>query len=138
MKTWIALAFLIAAVSPHASAGSVYRCGNVYSQSPCAAAQTVEVGDARSTAQQTEARRVADDERRLANDMRRERLEDQRVARSVGAASLSGQPPTVKPVVAASAHQKKKRASTKAVATTDFVVFDPGSRKRRARGRKAR
>jgi hypothetical protein len=134
MKTWIALTLTIAAVGPHASAASVYRCGNTYSQSPCAAAQTVEVGDARSTAQQTEAHRVADNERRLAADMRRERLEDQRSSRSVGAASLSGSPPIAKPVVAASAHHKKKKASAKPAATTDFVAFDPSSRKRRTRG----
>jgi hypothetical protein len=133
MKTWIALTLTIAVVNPNALAASVYRCGNTYSQSPCAAAQTVEVGDARSAAQQNEARRLADNERQLAADMRRERLEDQRVSRSVGAASLSGQPPIAKPVVAASAHHKK-RARTKPAATTDFVAFDPSSRKRRARG----
>ena len=134
MKTWIALTLTIATLNPHALAASVYRCGNAYSQSPCAVAQTVEVGDARSAAQRDDARRVADNERRIAADMRRERLEDQRVAGSVGAASLSGSPSIVRPVVAASAHHKKKRAGSRPAATTDFVAFDPSSRKRRGRG----
>ncbi len=134
MKIWLALTLSIAAVNPHAFAASVYRCGNTYSQSPCAAAQTVEVGDARSTAQQGDARRVADNERQLAADMRRERLEDQRASRSVGAASLSGTPPIAKQAITATAHHKKKRSGAKPAATTDFVAFEPSSRKRRARG----
>lgn len=115
-----------------AHAQTIYRCANAYSQAPCPQAKLIEVSDDRSPAQRAEARRVADDEHRMAAEMRHERLADERVARS-GAASLSGQAP-VKVVALTPDHpHKKKHAFVKAPATSDFVAFDPSSRKRRNR-----
>ena len=114
-----------------AQAQTVYRCGNTYSQSACPAAKQIEVSDARSAAQQTDARRVAGDERRLAADMRRERLADERSARPSAAASLSGQAPVRVAIIMPERHHKKHNTSAKALPTTDFVAYDPSSRKRR-------
>ena len=127
----IVAALLAATALSVAHAQTVYRCGNTYSQAPCPQARLVEVSDARSPAQQADAQRVADDGRRLAAEMRRERLAEERSVRNVAAASLSGPQPT-KAAAAPSHHHKKKHALGKAVATTDFVAYDPSSRKRRS------
>ena len=130
MKLIVATLLAAAAMSA-AQAQTVYRCGNTYSQAPCPHAKRVEVSDERSPAQQAEARRVADDERRVAAEMRRERLADERASRSSGAASLSGYVPTRRAAETVEHHHKKKHAFGKPPATTDFVAFDPSSRKRR-------
>lgn len=132
MKTIVATLLAAAAFSGAHAQNAVYRCGNAYSQAPCPNAKQVEVGDARSAAQQAEARRVADDDRRLATDMHRERLADERANRPGGAASLSGQAPVKLTLILPAPHHKKKHALGKAQPTTDFVAFDPSSRKRRS------
>jgi len=130
MKLIVATLLAATAISA-AQAQIVYRCGNTYSQSACPAATLVEVNDARSAAQQTEARRLAGGERRLAADMRRDRLADERAVRPGGAASLSGYAPLKVAIVMPERHHKKRHATAKALPTTDFVAYDPSSRKRR-------
>ncbi len=100
-------ATLLAAALSAAQAQTVYRCGNAYSQVPCPQAQPVDVSDPRSATQRAEARRVADDERRLAAGMRRDRLADEGSARNFAAVSLSGAPPT--PLAAAPERPHKNR-----------------------------
>ena len=113
----------------------VYRCGNVYSQTPCPQGRIVEATDPRTAAQRADARRVADDERRLAAEMRRDRLADQAALKPAAASSLSGPPPA--PAKSASGvergHSKKKRHSAKPAPTTDVIVVEPNSRTRRGR-----
>ncbi len=106
MKRIVATLLAAAALSA-AQAQTVYRCGNAYSQAPCPQAQTVDVGDSRSAAQQAEARRVADDERRLAAEMRRDRLADEGSVRNLAAASLGAAQPT--PLAAAPQRPHKNR-----------------------------
>ena len=130
MKLIVATLLAAAAMSA-VQAQTVYRCGNAYSQTPCPQAKLVEVSDDRSPALQAEARRVADDERRLAADMLRERLAEERASRPGGAVSLSGHAPTRMAAAPVERHHKKKHAFGKAPVTTDFVAFDPSSRKRR-------
>ena len=123
-------ALLLAATTLGAGAQPVYRCGSAYSQTPCPAGRVVDATDPRTAAQRAEAKRVVADERRLAADMRRDRLADQAAARPARAGSLSA------PAAPASAPErhlvKKKRTSTKRPVTTDFIAVDPTSR---ARGR---
>ena len=133
MKTIVAaLLAAAAALSAAHAQNAVYRCGNTYSQAPCPDAKQVEVGDARSAAQQAEARRVADDERRLAAEMRRERLADEHASRPGGAASLSGHAPVKLAVIVRELPHKRKHTLGRSLPTTDFVAFDPSSRKRRS------
>lgn len=72
------------------AAQPIYRCGAAYSQLPCPHARVVDADDTRSMAQRVEAIRVVDSDRRLAADMRRDRLADEATRRPAGAASLSG------------------------------------------------
>ena len=131
VATLLAAAAMMSAAQAHAQTQTVYRCGNTYSQAPCPQAKRVEVSDVRSPGQQAEARRVADDERRLAAEMRRERLADERGSRSSGAASLSGHAPTRAAAAPVEHRHEKKHAFGKSPASTDFVAYDPNSRKRR-------
>jgi hypothetical protein len=69
---WLLLCLTIASTS--AQAQSVYRCGNLYSESPCPQASILDVSDVRSDTQRTEAQRLASNDRRLADQMASERL----------------------------------------------------------------
>jgi hypothetical protein len=116
------------------NAQPIYRCGNVYSQTPCPQGTIVEATDPRSAAQRAEASRVAADERRLASELRRERLADQAALKPAGASSLSGPPPAkAASAVERGPAKKKKRSAAKPAATTDFIAVDPSSRARRGR-----
>jgi hypothetical protein len=121
--------FLLATASLGATAQPVYRCGSVYTQTPCPQGKIVEATDPRSAAQRAEAVRVAAAERRLAADMRRERLADQIASNPAGAGSLSGAPP-VKPVEKIErVRPKNKRVLVKPTPTTDFIAVAPSRRK---------
>jgi hypothetical protein len=81
-------ALLLAAAAGAAHAQTVYRCGNTYSQQPCAGARTVAVEDARTPQQAAQStastRRDAD----LADAMEKQRLEEEKrapAARVMGA-----------------------------------------------------
>ena len=111
-----------------AQAQEVYRCGNVYSQTPCPQGRLVEAADARSAAQRAEAARVVASERRLATEMRRDRLAEEAALRPALAGSFSAQK-----VVANSDPTKKKRGSAKPAAHKDFVVTVASAKKKRAR-----
>ncbi len=122
----IALMFCFAAGS--AQAQEVYRCGSVYSQTPCPQGRRVEAADTRSEAQRAEAARVVASERRLATEMRRDRLTEEAAFKPALAGSLSAPKP-----VASSAPTKKERGSTKPAAHKDFLVTVASARKKRTR-----
>ena len=118
---------------PGVNAQPVYRCGSVYSQTPCPNGKVVEATDPRTAAQRVEARRVVADERRLAAELRRERLAEQAALKPATASSLGGSAP--EPAKPASAvprgHSKKKRVSSKQPPTSGFITVDPSSLPRR-------
>ena len=122
----IALTFCFAAGA--AQAQEIYRCGSVYAQTPCPQGRLVEADDSRSEAQRAEAARVAASERRLATEMRRDRLAEEASVKPALAGSLSA------PKSRASADPtKKKRGSAKPAAHKDFVVTVASAKKKRAR-----
>jgi hypothetical protein len=124
----VVLMFCFAVGAAHAQ--EVYRCGSVYSQTPCAQGRLVEAGDSRSEAQRAEAARVAASERRLATEMRRDRLAEEAALRPALAGTLSAPK-----AVGAADHgpTKKKRGSVKTAAHKDFVVTVASDRKKRSR-----
>lgn len=129
-----ALVFCLAALGG-AHAQPVYRCGNVYAQTPCPQGYVVEATDPRTAAQRAEARSVAADDRRLAAEMRRDRLADQAALKPAGASSLSGPAPVQAKAASAAerGHARSKRASNRPAPTTDVIVFEPNTRTRRSR-----
>jgi hypothetical protein len=134
MKT--VLAMLLCLLSSLASAQAVYRCGNTYSQSPCpVGGHAIDATDARSAAQRAEARRVVADEKRLAADMRRERLALERAIRPAGAASLSGPTPATVTAAIRPHQNKKRRTATRPVEGAEVVMLDMSTVKRRGTNR---
>lgn len=132
MKLAAALMLLFVVEGAHAQ--TVYRCGSVYSQTPCPQAKIVEATDPRSAAQRAEAQRVAADERKLAADMRRDRLAEEGALRPAAAGSLSPAKPGAAKSESASnrgAGKKKKKTLLKPAAGEDFVASGPSSKKKR-------
>lgn len=79
----------------------VWRCGNSYSQQPCAAALPVDVDDARTDAQRLAALRVVARDQQTADTLARERRQRDSAAGRQGAAHIGGR--------AASAPEKTAR-----------------------------
>ena len=122
----VALMFCFSAGA--ANAQEVYRCGSVYAHTSCPQGRLVEANDTRSETQRAEAARVAASERRLANEMRRDRLAEEASVKPAVAGSLSA------PKASASADPtKKKRGSAKLAAHKDLVVTVASAKKKRAR-----
>jgi hypothetical protein len=71
---------LLACSAVSATAAPIYRCGSTYSQTPCPGGSVVEATDTRSAAQRAEARRIADKERKAAEEMERERKQKEKEA----------------------------------------------------------
>lgn len=63
-----------------ASAQTVYRCGDSYSQKPCAGGRAVDVEDPRSPTQREQARTAAQRDARTAQAMERDRLKAEAAA----------------------------------------------------------
>jgi hypothetical protein len=113
---------LFAGLACFASAETVYRCGptgNSYSQTPCDEGRTLDASDRRDADHVTEARRVAEIERRLGDSLERERLRQERArSRTDGLSSLSSDKPAA-----------QKASKSKKDGTRDFTVKLPKQKK---------
>jgi sRNA-binding protein len=125
----ILVGFVLALTLADASAQAIYRCGNEYTRVPCKDARSVDA-DGRSAAQVDEARAVAARERRLGNDMARDRRAQDASMRPTRASSLSPAPapaPVDAPSAASATLKPKKKAKAKirVVDEKDFVATEP-------------
>ncbi|MFO1217679.1 MAG: hypothetical protein U1E89_04770 [Burkholderiaceae bacterium] len=103
MKAIVALALCACvAGSPALAQERIYRCGSSYSQSPCAAAVTLVVDDARTADQRHDAQLVAARDAKLAEAMSRERRQRENATQRQGAGHIG-------PSRAASAPEKAPR-----------------------------
>jgi len=148
MRTTIAI-FLIAAWAVPAGVSAqntVYRCGNSYSQSPCAGGKVVEVEDGRSEAQGAQTRSAAERDARNAAVMEKDRLrQDARAAPAyigVPAAAAAVAAP-VEPAKKAAKDRTKEPAKSRAKAgpgkphkPEQFVAAVPGSAEKAKAARK--
>jgi len=112
-----------------AAAQSVYRCGNEYSQAPCAHGKLVNVDDSRTDSQLTEARSIAANERTQATQIAREhRLEAAAAAaRAARTVHVKAHPPAISPLPVKAVKRRHAKAHTQE--TTDFVAIVPGTGK---------
>jgi len=94
-------------IASTAGAQAIYRCGNSYSQQPCAAGSVVEADDPRSASQREQAAQVARKDARLANEMERDRLKQEAKAPAYKPPLQDTVPP--KPTKVASAPIKAKK-----------------------------
>jgi hypothetical protein len=111
MKTSLALIALFTSITlslaPAAQATTVWRCGSVYSDTPCAEGRAVDVADARTPEQVAAARQVLAADLRRADAMRRARLEQE-------SARLPGPLSKKAPRAERQAQPQATRAKTKA------------------------
>lgn len=86
-----AFSIALCALSTGAQSQNVYRCGNTYSQKPCADAVVVDVGDPRSAVQKAQADAETRREFTAANAMEKARLKEEAQMRSDRAKLASSQ-----------------------------------------------
>ena len=110
-----------------AAAQSVYRCGNEYSQAPCAHGKIVNVDDSRTDSQLTDARSLAANERSQAVQIVREHRLEAAAARAVKTVHVKAHPAAVSPLPTKSVKRRHAKAHTQE--TTDFVAIVPGTGK---------
>lgn len=113
-----------------ASAQTIYRCGNEYTRVPCVDGKAVDA-DSRNAQRVAEGRQVSAQERRLGNDMARDRRLRESALRPAAATSLGpARPP--QPSVAASASLKPKKnakGKIRVLDEGDFTATVPMARK---------
>jgi hypothetical protein len=88
-----------------ASAQTVWRCGNAYSQQPCAGGTPVAASDPRTPAERARAADVARNDWALADRLQKERLAQEK---SAGKALIIA-PPQPAAAPASAAHKKAKK-----------------------------
>ena len=125
-----AVAALAALASPAVRGETIFRCGNEYTTVACADARTVVVSGAVTPEQRAEAREVARREKLLAEEMARDRREQEALARPALASSLS--PPRVAAAASAAAPKKQAKKHDRKGAPgeeRDFVAAVPKAKK---------
>jgi hypothetical protein len=119
-------ALALAALASAASAQEIFRCGDSYSQTPCANAKVVALVPAATDAERAQAREVAARTKLLASEMVRDRRERERAIRPATAISIG---PTAPARAASSAASFKKKHAKKRSAADDgehdFVATVP-------------
>ena len=126
---WMLVAAL-ALAGGAAGAQTIYRCGHTYSRAPCASAREIEVESRTTAAQRAEARQVAMREKRLGDDMAR----DRRLAEAAQKPALATSLGPAKVVAAAPAPIKKSAKKKKQKAAQpddgrDFIAAVPKAKK---------
>ena len=137
-----AIIFIAAsAVTTGATAQNTYKCGNVYSQTPCAGGVTLDVNDARSPEQRAQATSTAQSTAKTADSLEKTRLKQEALNANamprpvqVAAANVT-EPPT------RSAAKSVKKSHTPKIAAQaqsgDKAAVKPKPKKNTAKPKKA-
>jgi len=88
----------------------IYRCGNVYSQTPCDGGMLVDAADARSPEQQAQARRAAAAQSAQAAEMERDRRAQAADHEPAKANGFNGRPPRADTAASAPKGKSRKKA----------------------------
>ena len=110
-----------------AAAQSVYRCGNEYSQAPCAHGKIVNVDDSRTDSQLTVARSLAASERTQAAQIVRDHRLEAAASRAIRTVHVKAHPAEVNSLPTKAVKRRHAKAHTRE--TTDFVAIVPGTGK---------
>lgn len=119
------------AVSSGLQAQNIYKCGNNYSQTPCPGASTLNLDDARDTAQKQQSDAATHRDHSLAAALEKDRLAQEKIAAT--------RPPVAEPVAAVKAAPQSddgvvhkitpKRIGPKHHKPKAFIAEVPGSEK---------
>jgi hypothetical protein len=134
MKRALVALLLSVGVSLAFAAAPIYRCGGpdgrTYSQAPCAGGQLIDAADPRSDAQRVEAQRVTARERKVANELERERRAQEAAQEPASATGFNGRPAPAETAAPQRARGKPKHRGAKTKrGTEDFVAIEPRSEK---------
>ena len=123
-------ALVLALAAPVAGAQAAYRCGNESRAAPCPGGTVVATDDLASPSDRlAQGRAVAAREKRLADEMVRERRAREAALRPAQAASLGPTRPP-EPVAATLKPKKKTKAKIRVVDGKDFVAEVPKAKAR--------
>jgi len=113
MKTLSSLiAPLLLPLAVAASAQTVYRCGNSYSQQPCPGGNAIDASDRRTPAQRKAAEDGAKHERRTADTLEKQRVkEEESVARAAQQVEKAEQAAAAKRAAQKAAEEKEKKVT---------------------------
>ena len=114
-----------AVLAANASAASIYRCGQEYTQLPCAEGRVVLANDTVTPEQRAEARQVALSERRLAEQMARDRRADEAAIHPARATSLGPSKPKADTKAAATKTRRKAKKRAAPESDDDFIAHVP-------------
>jgi hypothetical protein len=130
----LAAALLLTTAVVQASAQTVYRCGNAYSQQPCPNARVVDVSDSRSNAQKARAKQAIEQTEKAAQQLAQTRLKQENANASdaftpefVGALDNTA-PESNKKNAAAALFTAKSMPSAKAPAAATSSGKTPGAK----------
>jgi hypothetical protein len=127
MKTLVAAALFLSVCPALTDAAPIYRCGQSYSQTPCPGGKLIDAADPRSAAQRDEARRTAQRERQLADQLERDRQQqDGATPRSV-ATGIDAKAPAAAASQPAPTKNKKKKGGAKAAPRNVIVIVPKGT-----------
>ena len=136
MKPTGLILFLLGATSLADAATTIYRCGpggREFSQRPCTDGTVVEGTDGRTAAQRAAAVRVAEQEKRKAVELERERRAEEAKKSAAQATEINGlaRPGDAAAAAPQSAGSKKKSAKSKDTKESkDFVAIEPVTKKK--------
>ena len=115
-------------------AQNIYKCGSSYSQTPCAGGQVLNVDDARSPAQQQQTQEATNNAKKLADQLKKQRLAQEKQAVNDARQSMKKEATPNPPATTAFAKvsltkttQKKQRAKTQT--SENFTAEVPGAEK---------
>ncbi|MEO7055637.1 MAG: hypothetical protein ABI281_04610 [Caldimonas sp.] len=128
----VLIAFTLAGATVTATAQAVYRCGNEYTTVPCQGGSPVDVGNSAVVGRAAEGRQQARRERRLADEMVRDRRAREAALTPAGPTSLGPlrPQPTPSAVSGSKKPKKKPKPRTGVVGEDDFVATVPKAKKR--------
>jgi hypothetical protein len=120
----LAAVLLLVAAGGALGQGTIYRCGNEYSRSPCRDGRPIDTSEsARTAAQRDEALRVAASERKLADAMERDRRQAEAI-KPAAAVYIGTSKPGPSALKSSPGGKAKKKKRTDA-ADEDFVAVAP-------------
>lgn len=113
------------AMSPVAQASTIYKCGTTYSQFPCPAGEVIKADDLRSAAQKKQSDRATSRDIKLADNIEKGRLKQERLDIAANAP-----PSTAKAGAVAPKENSRKASESKARKPAWFVARVPGEQRK--------
>jgi hypothetical protein len=121
----------LCAVSQGLHAQNIYKCGNSYSQTPCTGASTLNLDDARTSAQKQQTDAATRSDTKLAQSLEKNRIAQEKVTSTrPPAASQAGASAVPRNPVNVVSKITPKRVKSKKYKPKAFIAQVPGSEKK--------